>query len=52
MGIAAAKMEDQHHDVMFNEPTAGGHGSGATNAAQVELWGLTYAFFSRTLGLK
>lgn len=50
--MMAAKMEDQHHDVLFNESTAGGHGPGATNAAQAEMWGLTYAFFSRTLGLK
>jgi prolyl oligopeptidase len=50
--MMAAKMEDQHHDVLFNESTAGGHGPGATNAAQAEMWGLTYAFFSLKLGLK
>lgn len=50
--MMAAKMEDQHHDVLFNESTAGGHGPGATNAAQAEMWGLTYAFFSQKLGLK
>ena len=50
--MMAAKMEDQHHSVLFNESTAGGHGPGATNAAQAEMWGLTYAFFSQTLGLK
>jgi prolyl oligopeptidase len=50
--MMAAKMEDQHHSVLFNESTAGGHGPGATNAAQAEMWGLTYAFFSQSLGLK
>jgi prolyl oligopeptidase len=50
--MMAAKMEEQHHDVLFNESTAGGHGPGATNAAQAEMWGLTYAFFSQKLGLK
>ena len=50
--MMAAKMEDQHHSVLFNESTAGGHGPGATNAAQAEMWGLTYAFFSQTLGLE
>ena len=49
--MMAAKMEEQKHTVLFNESTAGGHGPGATNAAQAEMWGLTYAFFSRTLGL-
>ena len=49
--MMAAKMEDQHHAVLFNESTAGGHGPGATNAAQAEMWGLTYAFFSQKLGM-
>ena len=49
--MMAAKMEDQHHSVLFNESTAGGHGPGATNAAQAEMWGLTYTFFAQKLGL-
>jgi prolyl oligopeptidase len=50
--MMAAKMEGQGHDVLFNESTEGGHGPGATNAAQAEMWGLTYAFFAQKLGLR
>jgi prolyl oligopeptidase len=49
--MMAAKMEDQGHDVLFNESSEGGHGPGATSAAQAEMWGLTYAFFAQKLGL-
>ena len=50
--MMAAKMEAQGHDVLFNESTEGGHGPGATSAAQAEMWGLTYAYFGIKLGLK
>ncbi|MBV9331231.1 MAG: S9 family peptidase [Alphaproteobacteria bacterium] len=45
----AAKMESQHHDVLFDESMEGGHGPGATNAAQAKMWALTYTFFSQQL---
>ena len=50
--MMAAKMKDQGHEVLFNESSEGGHGPGATSAAQAEMWGLTYAFFAQKLGLK
>jgi prolyl oligopeptidase len=50
--MMAAKMLDQGHDVLFNESAEGGHGPGATNAAQAEMWALTYTFFKQKLGLK
>ena len=49
--MMAAKMEDQGHDVLFNECSEGGHGPGATTEAQAEMWGLTYAFFAQKLAL-
>jgi prolyl oligopeptidase len=50
--MMAAKMEGQGHDVLFNESAEGGHGPGATNAAQAEMWALSYTFFAQKLGLK
>ena len=50
--MMAAKMLDQKHDVLFNESFEGGHGPGATNAAQAEMWALSYTFFQQKLGLK
>jgi prolyl oligopeptidase len=50
--MMAAKMKDQGHEVLFNESSEGGHGPGATSAAQANMWGLTYAFFAQKLGLK
>jgi prolyl oligopeptidase len=50
--MMAAKMEDQHHDVLFNESFEGGHGPGATNAAQAEMWALSYTYLAQKLGLK
>lgn len=49
--MMAAKMEDQGHDVLFNESSEGGHGPGATTEAQAQMWGLTYAFFAQKLHL-
>ncbi len=49
--MMAAKMLDQKHDVLFNESFEGGHGPGATNAAQAEMWALSYTFFQQKLGL-
>ncbi|MBL6936680.1 MAG: S9 family peptidase [Alphaproteobacteria bacterium] len=48
--MMAAKMIDQKHDVLFNESFEGGHGPGATNAAQAEMWALSYTFFQQKLG--
>jgi prolyl oligopeptidase len=49
--MMAAKMLEQKHDVLFNESFEGGHGPGATNAAQAEMWALSYTFFQKKLGL-
>jgi prolyl oligopeptidase len=49
--MMAAKMEDQGHDVLFNEAAEGGHGPGSTNAEQADMWALSYTFFAQKLGL-
>lgn len=49
--MMAAKMEEQGHDVLFNEAAEGGHGPGSTNAAQADMWALSYVFFAQKLGL-
>jgi len=49
--MMAAKMEDQGHDVLFNEALEGGHGPGSTNAEQADMWALSYVFFAQKLGL-
>ncbi len=50
--MMAAKMEDQGHDVLFNEAAEGGHGPGSTNAEQADMWALSYVFFAQKLGLE
>ncbi len=50
--MMAAKMEAQGHDVLFNESAEGGHGPGSTNAAQAEMWALSYVYLAQKLGLK
>ena len=50
--MMAAKMLDQHHDVLFNESNEGGHGPGATNAAQAQMWALSYTYLAQKLGLR
>ena len=50
--MMAAKMEDQGHDVLFNEAAEGGHGPGATHAEEAEYWALSYTFFREKLGLE
>jgi prolyl oligopeptidase len=50
--MMAAKMEAQGHDVLFNESSEGGHGPGSTNAAQADMWALSYAYLAQRLGLK
>jgi prolyl oligopeptidase len=50
--MMAAKMEAQGHEgVLFNESSEGGHGPGATNAAQADMWALSYVYLARELGL-
>jgi prolyl oligopeptidase len=49
--MMAAKMEDQGHDVLFNEAAEGGHGPGSTNAEQADMWALSYTYFAEKLGL-
>ncbi|HEY4113353.1 MAG TPA: prolyl oligopeptidase family serine peptidase [Rhizomicrobium sp.] len=50
--MMAAKMEDQGHDVLFNEALEGGHGPGATHAEEAEYWALSYTYFRQKLGLE
>ena len=50
--MMAAKMEAQGHDVLFNESSEGGHGPGSTNAAQADMWALSYTYLAQKLGLK
>ena len=50
--MMAAKMEAQGHDVLFNESSEGGHGPGSTNAAQADMWALSYTYLAQRLGLK
>jgi prolyl oligopeptidase len=50
--MMAAKMEAQGHDVLFNESSEGGHGPGSTNAAQADMWALSYTYLKQRLGLK
>lgn len=50
--MMAAKMEDQGHNVLFNEATEGGHGPGSTHAEEAEYWALSYTFFRLKLGLQ
>jgi prolyl oligopeptidase len=49
--MMAAKMEDQGHDVLFNEALEGGHGPGATHAEEAEYWAFSYTYFRQKLGL-
>ena len=49
--MMAAKMEAQGHDVLFNESSEGGHGPGSTNAAQADMWALSYTYLAQRLGL-
>jgi prolyl oligopeptidase len=50
--MMAAKMESQGHDVLFHESMEGGHGPGSTNAAQADMWALSYTYLAQRLGLK
>jgi prolyl oligopeptidase len=50
--MMTAKMEAQGHDVLFNESSDGGHGPGSTNAAQADMWALSYTYLKQRLGLK
>ncbi len=51
--MMAAKMEAQGHDgVLFNESSEGGHGPGSTNAAQADMWALSYVYLARELELR
>jgi prolyl oligopeptidase len=49
--MMAAKMEEQGHDVLFNEAPEGGHGPGSTNAEQADMWALSYVYFAEKLAL-
>ncbi len=50
--MMAAKMEAQGHDVLFDESSEGGHGPGSTNAAQADMWALSYVYLAQKLGLE
>ena len=49
--MMTAKMEAQGHEVLFNESSEGGHGPGSTNAAQAEMWALSFVYLAQKLGL-
>lgn len=45
----AAKMLDQHHDVLYYENTEGGHAGAANNVQQARMNALEYTFMGREL---
>ena len=48
--MMARKMEEQgHQGVLFDESFEGGHGPGATNKAQADMWALSYVYLAREL---
>jgi prolyl oligopeptidase len=48
----AAKMEQQGHEVLFYENTDGGHAAAADHKQAAEMWGLSFVYLARKLGLK
>ena len=50
--MMAAKMEADGQNVLFDESSEGGHGPGATNTAEAEMWALSYVYLAKELGLK
>ncbi len=47
----AAKMLAQGHDVLFFENTDGGHSAAADHKQSAEMWGLSFVYLKRKLGL-
>jgi prolyl oligopeptidase len=47
----AAKMTAQGHDVLFYENTDGGHAAAADHRQSAEMWGLSFVYLARKLGL-
>jgi prolyl oligopeptidase len=45
----AAKLEAQHHDVLYYENTEGGHSAGANNKEQAYFFALSYTFLLKQL---
>jgi len=45
----AARLEEQHHDVIYYENTEGGHSAGATNAERAHMYALAYTFLDKEL---
>jgi len=48
----AAKMMAQNHDVLFYENTDGGHAAAADHRQAAEMWGLSFVYLAKRLGLK
>ena len=47
-----ARLVEQGHDVLYWENTEGGHGGAANNAQRAQMWGLSWVFLARELGLR
>jgi len=47
----AAKMEAQGHQVLFYENTEGGHAAAADHRQAAEMWGLSFVYLAKELGL-
>ncbi len=45
----AARMLEQHHDILFYENTEGGHAAGANNAQRATFWAMAFTFFRQQL---
>jgi prolyl oligopeptidase len=48
----AAKMQAQGHDALFYENTEGGHAAAADHRQAAEMWGLSFVYLAKKLGLK
>jgi prolyl oligopeptidase len=46
----AARMLEQHHEVLYYENIEGGHGAAADNAQKADMMALEFAFLWQRLG--
>jgi prolyl oligopeptidase len=45
----AARLEEEHHDVLYYENIEGGHSAGANNKEQAYFFALSYTFLLNQL---